>query len=67
MKLNSNIILGAGLILGGLALAKSAKNKGKLVPIIGGFIPSVLVNDTPKSENFSGFNYRDSISRTWEH
>jgi hypothetical protein len=55
MKMNKNVMLGAGLVLGGIILAMRAKKQGKVVPFIGGMIPSkpVPVPPAPKSD-FSG-------------
>lgn len=67
MTLNKNILIGAGAIVAGLYLAKRAKDNGKIVPLIGRFIPSKPAPKPVTESNFSNANYRQSISDTWEY
>jgi len=60
--MNKNILLGAGLLVLGVVLAKRAKDKGKDVPFIGRFIPSASYDaaNTPATPaSFSGADSGD--------
>ena len=63
--MNRNVLIGLGLVAAGIYLTQRAKSQGKIVPVIGKFIPSKAPKAAPaKGEiNFSGYQ---KISREWE-
>lgn len=57
--MNKNVLIGGGVAALGLFLAYRAKKKGKIVPIIGRFIP------TGGTSNFGG-KEKNRTNRLWK-